>query len=272
MTNSLPNPRQAAGPGGRERNLVLLGAATAANPESGTAIRVLVAHGDRLARAGLGALLDAEPDVAVAGAAADGMQVLALARELRPDVLLIDIAVPGTDAATVTRRILADTETSSVQVLAFGASDDDEKIFSSLRAGASGFVVSDAEPAELTRAIRVVAAGDGALSPSGVRRVIAELVAQPDPGRANPELLEELTARELEVMSLVAGGLNNDEIAERLVVTPATAKTHVSRVMTKLRAHHRAQLVTLAYETGLVHPRHPAGSDVGAAAARFAFA
>jgi DNA-binding NarL/FixJ family response regulator len=115
--------------------------------------------------------------------------------------------------------------------------------------------VRDAEPAELTRAIQAVAAGDGALSPSGVRRLIDELAAHPDPRRASPELLEELTARELEVMALVAGGLSNDEIAERLVVTPATAKTHVSRVMTKLRAHHRAQLVTLAYETGLVRPR-----------------
>ena len=272
MTNSLPNPRQAARPGARERNLVLLGAATAANSGSGSPIRVLVAHGDRLARAGLGALLDAEPDVAVAGAAADGMQAVALARELQPDVLLIDISVPGTDAGTVTQLIVADAQTPSVQVLVLGASENDEKIVSSLRAGASGFLVSDAEPAELTRAIRVVAAGDGALSPSGVRRVIAELAAQPDPGRASPELLEELTARELEVMALVAGGLNNDEIAERLVVTPATAKTHVSRVMTKLRAHHRAQLVTLAYETGLVHPRHSAGAALGAAAASLAIA
>jgi DNA-binding NarL/FixJ family response regulator len=272
MTRSLPSPRQVARAGGRERSLVLLGPPNTEKPGTDPAIRVLVAHGDRLARAGLGALLDAEPDVAVVGAAADGSEAVALARELHPDVLLIDIAVPDTDAGTVTQRILADAETSSVQVLVIGASDDDEKIFSSLRAGASGFLVMDAEPAELTRAIRAVAAGEGALSPSGVRRVIAELAAQPDPRRASPELLEELTARELEVMALIAGGLSNDEIAEQLVVTPATAKTHVSRVMTKLRAHHRAQIVTAAYETGLVHPRHPAGAAGGAAVVRFALA
>jgi DNA-binding NarL/FixJ family response regulator len=271
MNKSLTNPRQATLAGGPERSLVLLGPANAENPGSGPAIRVLVTHGDSLARAGLGALLDAEPDVAVVGAAADGMQAIALAREVHPDVMLIDIAVPGSDAGTVTERILADADTSSVKVLVIGA-DDDEKIFSSLRAGASGFVVKDAEPAELTRAIRAVAAGEGALSPSGVRRVIAELAAQPDPRRASPEQLEELTARELEVMALVAGGLSNAEIAEQLVVTPATAKTHVSRVMTKLCAHHRAQVVTLAYETGLVHPRQPAGAARGAAAATFAVA
>jgi DNA-binding NarL/FixJ family response regulator len=258
MTKSLLNTRQASRTGGPERSLVLLGPANAKNPESAPAIHVLVAHGDRLARAGLGALLDAEPDVTVVGAAADGTQTVALAREVHPDVLLIDIAVPGTDAWTVTQRILADADTSSVQVLVIGASDEDQEIFSSLRAGASGVLGTDAEPAELTRAIRAVAAGEGALSPSGVRRVIDELAAQPDPRRASPDLLEELTARELEVMTLVAGGLRNDDIAQQLVVTPATAKTHVSRVMTKLRAHHRAQVVTLAYETGLVHPRQPA--------------
>jgi DNA-binding NarL/FixJ family response regulator len=272
MTESLLNPRQSARAAGRERNLILLATASAEDPGSGPAIRVLVAHGDRLARAGLGALLDTVPDVAVIGAAAGGGEAVALARELRPDVLLIDIAVPGTDAGTVTQRILADADTSSVQVLVIGASDEDEKIISSLRAGASGFVVTDAEPAELTRAIRAVAAGEGALSPSGIRRVIAELAAQPDPRRASPELLEELTTRELEVMALVAGGLSNDEIAEQLVVTPATAKTHVSRVMTKLRAQRRAQVVTVAYETGLVHPRHSAGGAGGVAAATFALA
>jgi DNA-binding NarL/FixJ family response regulator len=251
---------------------VLLGSVDAENPAADPTIRVLVSHGDRLARAGLGALLEAEPDVVVVGAAADGVQTVALASEVQPDVVLLDIAVAGTDAGTVTQRILADADPSSVQVLVIGAAEDDEKIFSSLRSGASGFLARDAEPAELTRAIRAVAAGGGALSPSGVRRVIAELAAQPDPRRASPASLEELTARELEVMALVAGGLSNDEIAEQLVVTPATAKTHVSRVMTKLRAHHRAEVVMLAYETGLVHPRHPAGAADSPAVSSFALA
>jgi DNA-binding NarL/FixJ family response regulator len=229
-----------------------------------------VAHGDRLARAGLGALLETEPDVAVVGSAADGMEAVALAEELRPEVLLLDMAVAGVDAFSVTRLIAADADISSVRVLILGESDEDEQIFSSLRAGASGFLVRDAEPAELMQGIRRVAAGEAALSPSSVRRVIDELAEQPDPTGASPELLEELTAREREVMALVAGGLSNDEIAQRLVVTLATAKTHVSRVMTKLHAHHRAQLVTLAYETGLVQPRHPAGAGDGAPATSFA--
>jgi DNA-binding NarL/FixJ family response regulator len=266
MTKSLHSPRQTVYAVGRERNLTLVGPANAQNHGAPAPIRVLVAHGDRLARAGLAALLDAEPDVAVAGAAADGMQAIALARELRPDVLLIDIAVPGIDAGTVTQRILADVDSSSVRVVVLGPSNDDETILSSLRAGASGFLVNDAEPAELARAVRAVAAGEAALSPSGVRLVITELAAQPDPLRGNPELLEELTAREIEVMALVAGGLSNGQIAQQLVVTQATAKTHVSRVMTKLRARHRAQLVTLAYETGLVRPRASGGTADGVAA------
>ena len=178
----------------------------------------------------------------------------------------------GSMPSASTRSAVTEASSSRVRVLMLGESEDDEKIFSSLRAGASGFLIRDAEPAELMQGIRRVAAGEAALSPSSVRRVIDELAGQPDPQRASPELLEELTARELEVMALVAGGLSNDEIAQRLVVTLATAKTHVSRVMTKLRAHHRAQLVTLAYETGLVHPRHPAGAADGAAATGFAVA
>jgi DNA-binding NarL/FixJ family response regulator len=272
MAKSLHSSHEASEGGGRERNLVLVGTVNCENPGSGPSIRVLVAHGDRLARAGLGALLEAEPDVAVVGSAADGMEAVVLAEELRPDVLLLDMAVPGMDAFRVTRLIVAEADISSVRVLMLGESDEDEKIFSSLRAGASGFLVRDAEPAELMQGIRRIAAGEAALSPSSVRRVIDELAGQPDPPGASPELLEELTARELEVMALVAGGLSNDEIAQRLVVTLATAKTHVSRVMTKLRAHHRAQLVTLAYETGLVHPRRPAGGGDGAADASFVLA
>jgi DNA-binding NarL/FixJ family response regulator len=251
--NGRPSP---ARPDGPKPNLVLVDAVDSnAAPGSG-AIRVLIAHGDRLARAGLRALLEAEPDVTVAGSAADGGQAVALAGELLPDVLVIDITVPGVDAVEATQRIHASPGTAPVKVIILGRSDDDEKeILSSLRAGASGFLARDAEPAELMQGIRAVAAGEAALSPSGVRRVIAELAAQPDPRLAGPEQLDELTAREREVMALVAGGLSNDEIAEQLVVSRATAKTHVSRAMGKLRARHRAQLVTLAYETGLVRPR-----------------
>jgi DNA-binding NarL/FixJ family response regulator len=186
-------------------------------------------------------------------------------------VLLLDMAVAGVDAFRVTRAV-ADADSSPVRVLMLGDSEDDEKIFSALRAGASGFLIKDTQPAELVQGIRRLAAGDAALSPSSVQRVIDELAGQPDPQRPSPELLEELTARELEVMALVAGGLSNDEIAQQLVVTPATAKTHVSRVMTKLCAHHRAQLVTIAYETGLVHPRHPARAADGAGVTSFAVA
>jgi DNA-binding NarL/FixJ family response regulator len=271
VAKSLHSSQEASNGGAGGRNLVLVGAAVSENPGLDPSIRVLVAHGDRLARAGLGALLEAEPDVVVVGSAADGMEAVVLAEELRPDVLLLDMAVAGVDAFRVTRLIVADADSSSVRVLMLGESDDDETIFSSLRAGVSGFLGRDAEPAELMQGIRRVAAGDAALSPSSVRRVIDELAGQPDPPGARPELLGELTPRELEVLALVAGGLSNEEIAQRLVVTQATAKTHVSRVMTKLRAHHRAQLVTLAYETGFVHPRRLADAD-GAAVTRSAVA
>src|ERR1700722_384346 len=234
MANSLNSSQAASRRGGRERNLVLVRDRNSEDPGPSPATRVLVAHGDRLARAGLGALLEAEPDVAVVGSAADGTEAVTLAERLGPDVVLLDMAVPGMDAFRVT-RLLAAADTSAARVLILGESDEDEKIFSSLRAGASGFLVRDAEPAELMQGIRRVAAGEGALSPSRVRRVIDELAGQPDPLEVRPELLDELTARELEVMALVAGGLSNGEIAQRLVVTLATAKTHVSRVMTKLR-------------------------------------
>ena len=271
MTNS-HNAASATVVDRRERKLVVVGHNGAAEPAPESEIRVLVAHGDRLARAGLAALLDAEPGLTVAGAAGEGAEAVALAAQVRPDVLLMDRSLPGMDVGTVTQRILAGGAGSPARVLVVGAKDDDDEVLSSLRAGASGFVVRDAQPTELTRAIRAVAAGEAALSPVAIEQLIAELAAQPDPMQVSPELLEELTARELEVMALVARGLSNEQIAEQLVVTRATAKTHVSRVMTKLRAHHRAQLVTLAYETGLVQPRHPVAVGAGASSASLALA
>ena len=230
-------------------------------------ISVLIASGSKLARAGLGALLDAQPEMAVIGSVASGVEAVVLAGRLRPDVLLIDGTPPGVDAdgidgVQVTRGIVADPDTSEVHVLIVGASEHDEAIFSSLRAGACGFL-SDVEPAELIDGVRAVAAGEAALSPSGMRRLIGELASRPDPRLPGPEQLDELTAREREVMALVAAGLSNEQIAEHLVVTSATAKTHVSRAMVKLRAHHRAQLVTLAYETGLVLAGHSAAPHFG---------
>jgi DNA-binding NarL/FixJ family response regulator len=231
-------------------------------PETG-AIRVLIAYGDKLARTGLCALLNVEPDIAVAGSAADGEGAIAQAVELDPDVLLIDMALPGMSAVEVTRRILADPRTAGARVLILSASEQQEEVFSSLRAGATGLLSRDTEPTGLVDGIRAVAAGGAALSPAVVRSLIDELASQPDPGLPGPEQLDELTSREREVMALVATGLSNDQIAQRLVVTPATAKTHVSRALMKLRARNRAQLVTLAYETGLVLPKqHRASTPV----------
>jgi DNA-binding NarL/FixJ family response regulator len=221
-------------------------------------IRLLVAHGDNLSRAGLQALLDDEPDVVVAGSAGDGKGVIAEVERVQPDVVLIDSALPGVDALEVTRRIIADPGISNLHIVILGDSDADEEVLASLRAGASGFLPSETEAAALVAAVRAVAAGEAAVSPSVVRRVISELASRPDPDLPGPEQLDELTPREREVMGLVAGGLSNDQIADHLVISRATAKTHVSRALYKLHARNRAQLVTLAYETGLVQPRQPA--------------
>jgi DNA-binding NarL/FixJ family response regulator len=222
------------------------------------AIGVLIAYGDNFARTGLHALLNAERDMAVVGCAADGDQTIALARQIQPHVLLVDIALPGIDGIEVTRRLTVDADALGGRILILSASDQDEEVFSSLRAGASGFLLNDVEPDELTRAVRTVATGDAVLSPRVARRVILELASRPDPRLPAPCQLEELTPREREVMALVATGLSNEEIAEYLVVTRATAKTHVSRALGKLRVSGRAQLVTLAYETGLVLPKKTA--------------
>jgi DNA-binding NarL/FixJ family response regulator len=217
-------------------------------------IQVLLADDLPLVRAGLRTLLEAEEGVLVVGEARDGEEAIALARETKPDVVLMDLSMPGVDGLEATRRIVADEQLAGVKVIIITTYETDERVFETLRAGASGFLLKDAEPQELLRGIAIVAAGDSLLAPSVTRRLIAEFASHPTTSRVSPEQLEWLTVREREVMALVAGGLSNGEIAERLVISPATAKTHVSRAMRKVNAHDRAQLVVLAYETGLVVP------------------
>jgi DNA-binding NarL/FixJ family response regulator len=217
-------------------------------------IDVLLADDQALVRAGFRLLLETEDDIRVVGEARDGREAVALARRHRPGVILMDIRMPDVDGLAATREIAAAPDLNSVKVLILTTFETDEYVFEALRAGASGFVVKDTEPAELVQAVRVVARGDALLSPQVTRRLIAEFVAQPARDRAIPAELDELTEREREVMALVGRGLSNDEIAARLVVSPATARTHVGRAMMKLQAHDRAQLVVLAYETGLVLP------------------
>jgi DNA-binding NarL/FixJ family response regulator len=204
-------------------------------------------------RAGFRALLDAQPDIEVAGEAADGEEAVALARELAPDLVLMDIRMPLVDGLAATRRITGDPALAAVKVVMLTTFELDEYVFEAIRSGASGFLVKDTEPEELVRAVRAVVDGDALLSPGVTRRLIEEFAARSkEPAAA--EGLAELTEREREVMALVGIGLSNEEIARRLVVSPLTAKTHVSRTMVKLGARDRAQLVVLAYESGLVRP------------------
>ncbi len=216
-------------------------------------IRVLLADDQALVRAGFRALLDAEPDIEVVGEANDGAEAARLATATRPDVVLMDIRMPGVDGLEATRRIASDPALAGTRIVILTTFELDEYLFEALRVGAAGFLVKDTEPVELLRGVRAVAGGDALLSPGVTRRVIEEFASRAK-APAPPKALDQLTEREREVMALVGAGLSNEEIAARLVVSPATAKTHVSRAMVKLGARDRAQLVVYAYEAGLVRP------------------
>jgi DNA-binding NarL/FixJ family response regulator len=218
-------------------------------------IRVLLADDQTLIRAGFRVLVESATDLEVVGEATNGREAVEMARKLRADVVLMDIRMPDMDGIEATRQITADEDMAGVRVLILTTFEIDENVLRALRAGASGFLSKGVEPADLLDAIRLVAAGEALLSPKATRSLIARFLDQPEPGALHaPARLDQLTDREREVLALVAGGLSNDEIAERLYVSPLTAKTHVNRAMTKLGARDRAQLVVIAYQTGLVRP------------------
>jgi DNA-binding NarL/FixJ family response regulator len=217
-------------------------------------IRVLIADDQELVRLGLRTLVDSDADMTVVGEAADGLRAVQLAAAERPDVVLMDIRMPGIDGIEATKRIAAHPALTETRVVVLTTFELDAYVFDALRYGASGFLVKDTKPAELLQAIRLVAGGEALLSPSVTRRVVAEFANRPAKVvRTHPQLAA-LTERERQIAGLVGEGLSNDEIAERLVVSPATARTHVSRAMTKLGARDRAQLVVFAYQSGLVEP------------------
>jgi len=217
-------------------------------------IRVAICDDQALVRDGLRVQLGLVPGIDVVGEASDGEQAVALARREAPDVLVMDIRMPVLDGIEATRRIVADAATQRVRVLVLTTFDLDEHVYAALSAGASGFLLKDATPEEIVRAIRVVAAGESLLAPTVTSRLVREFASRPTAGRPRAELLTSLTEREVEVLLLVAQGLSNAELAERLVVSHATAKTHVSRILSKLGLRDRAQLVVAAYEAGLIVP------------------
>ena len=215
-------------------------------------IRVLIADDQALVRGGFRMILEAQKDIAVVGEASDGREALARARELDPDVVLMDIRMPELDGLEATRRLMSGH--GSARVLMLTTFDLDEYVYAAMKAGASGFLLKDVRPEQLAEAVRVVAAGDSLLAPAITQRLIAEFVRRPPPGSGAPTELSELTERELEVLKLIARGLSNGEIASALFVSEATVKTHVTHVLTKLKLRDRVQAVVLAYESGLVHP------------------
>jgi DNA-binding NarL/FixJ family response regulator len=215
-------------------------------------ISVLLADDQDLVRIGLRALIDAEDGMRLAGEAADGLAAVALAEKTRPDIVLMDVRMPGIDGIEATRRVVASPMLADTRVIVLTTFELDEYVFDALRHGASGFLTKDTKPAELLQAIRLVAAGEALLSPSVTRRVVREFATRPSRVLKPHPQLGALTEREREIVGLVGEGLSNDEIAARLVVSPATARTHVSRAMIKLAARDRAQLVVFAYQSGLV--------------------
>lgn len=215
-------------------------------------IRVLIADDQALIRAGFRVLVDSAPDLEVVGEATNGLEAVELVRTTRADVVLMDIRMPELDGLEATRRIIADDDLAGVKVLVLTTFEIDDYVAKAIRAGASGFLGKGVEPAELLTAIRTVAEGDALLSPKATQSLISQFLSQPATNAATPERLAVLTQREREVVALVAGGLSNDEIAAKLFVSPLTAKTHVNRAMMKLQARDRAQLVIIAYESGLV--------------------
>ncbi|WP_234311685.1 response regulator transcription factor [Streptomyces griseus] len=259
MTQPTPMPIPAEAP---KPAAVPKPAAAQVTEDRGAPIRVLLADDQALLRSAFRVLVDSEPDMVVVGEAADGARAVELARAERADVVLMDIRMPGTDGLAATRMISADPELSAVRVVMLTTFEVDEYVVQSLRAGASGFLGKGAEPEELLNAIRIAAAGEALLSPAATKGLIATFLAQgggdagEGPGATEyAERLTALTGREREVLVLVAGGLSNDRIGERLAVSPLTVKTHVNRAMAKLGARDRAQLVVVAYESGLVRPR-----------------
>ncbi|WP_433510739.1 response regulator [Nonomuraea sp. CA-143628] len=217
-------------------------------------IKVLLADDQALVRAGFRSLLARSRDITVVGEAQDGDEAIRLAASTRPDVILMDIRMPGTDGITATRRIITGSTTLSCRVIILTTFDTDEHVFAALRAGASGFLTKEVEPAELRRAVAAVADGDALLSPGVTRRVIEQFAHRQDLTPSAGQRLAALTVRELETVKLVALGLSNNEIAERLVISPLTAKTHITRAIAKLNVRDRVQLVILAYESGLIRP------------------
>jgi DNA-binding NarL/FixJ family response regulator len=217
-------------------------------------IRVGIADDQPLIRTGIRTMIEHTADLVLVAEAADGEQAVALARSHRPDVLLMDIRMPRVDGIEATRRITADSSLAGVRVVVLTTFDTDDHVYRAIRAGASGFLLKDAPPEDVLDAIRIIAGGDALLAPSVTRRLIADLAARPDLSRQRAAELDVLTGREREVLTLVGRGLSNTEIGAQLYVSPATAKAHVSHVMTKLLARDRAQLVVIAYESGLVRP------------------